>query len=99
MRLTKQQIGIIKELATEVFGENAVVTLFGSRTDSKGKGGDIDIMVTTEEPVERPALMAARLSARISRELEGQQVDVVIDAPSLKRLPIHDIAETTGIRL
>lgn len=99
MRLTQRQIGIIKELATEVFGEHAVVTLFGSRTDSKGRGGDIDIMVTTEQPVERPALMAARLSARISRELEGQQVDVVVDAPSLKRLPVHEVAERTGIRL
>lgn len=99
MRLTQHQISIIKELTAEVFGEEAGVTLFGSRADGEQKGGDVDIMVTTEEPVERPAFMAARLSARISRELEGRQVDVVVNAPSLKRLPIHEIAERTGIRL
>ena len=31
-------------------------------------------------------------STRISRALDGRQVDVVLLAPNLRRLPIHDIA-------
>lgn len=99
MRLSKRQQQTIKTLTSELFGDDARVTLFGSRVDDDRKGGDIDIMVTTNTPIERPALLAAKLSARISRQLDGQQVDVILNAPSLKRLPIHAIAEETGVRL
>lgn len=99
MRLTQEQVQIIKAQAETIFGKAARVTLFGSRADQQGKGGDIDIMITTDQPVDRPALLAARLSARISLAMEGQQVDVVLNAPSLKRLSVHDMAEQTGVQL
>jgi hypothetical protein len=40
--------------------------------------------------------MTARLAARVSRAMFGRKVDVVLSAPNLKRLPIHDIAFEEG---
>jgi hypothetical protein len=50
-------------------------------------------------PVEQPALLAATLSARVSRFMRGRKVDVVIHAPNLMRQPIHDIVLREGIVL
>jgi hypothetical protein len=49
--------------------------------------------------VDRPAALAARLSARISRAMDGRSVDVVLLAPNLRRLPIHDLALREGVTL
>lgn len=34
--------------------------------------------------------------ARVSRAMHGRKVDVVISAPNLQSLPIHDIARREG---
>ena len=46
MRLTEQQINIIQQVVASVAGDNARVTLFGSRVDDTKKGGDIDLLIT-----------------------------------------------------
>lgn len=99
MRLTQNQQRQIKATATSQFGESVEVILFGSRVDDTRRGGDIDIMIKTSEPVERPAVMAAKLATRLSRLLNNRNVDVIIQSDSLEHLPIHDVAERTGIRL
>ena len=40
--------------------------------------------------------MAAQMAARVSRAMQGRKVDVLLSAPNLKRLPIHDIAFNEG---
>jgi uncharacterized protein len=99
MRLTQQQINTIKKATEEIFGPDAHVWLFGSRVDDARRGGDIDLMVETGEKIDKPALLAARLAARISRKMHGRRIDVVIDSPDVHKLPIHRIARTEGIRL
>ena len=42
------------------------------------------------DAVDNPALIAAQLSARVSRAMHGLRVDVLLSAPNLMRLPIHD---------
>ena len=96
MRLTVQQADTIKRLACEIAGRNACVRLFGSRLDDTARGGDVDLLLELPEPVDNPALLAARLSARISRTLDGRGVDILLSAPNLARLPIHDIAFRQG---
>lgn len=96
MRITKQEIQAIRELARQVAGEQSRVRVFGSRLDDTAHGGDVDLMLELPEPVENPALMAARMAAQVSRAMRGRKVDVLLCAPNLMRLPIHDIAFEEG---
>lgn len=96
MRLTDHQAKAITQLAHEVAGERAQVRVFGSRLDDDARGGDLDLMLELFEPVANPALLAARFSARVTRLFQGRKVDVLIAAPNLKRLPIHDQAFKEG---
>ena len=53
-------------------------------------------MLELADPVDNPALMAAQMSAQVSRTMHGRKVDVLISAPNLMRLPIHDAAFKEG---
>ena len=96
MRLTDQQAQAIRQVACELAGPKARVRLFGSRLDDAARGGDVDLLLELPAAVDQPALLAARVSARISRLMHGRRVDVVLSAPNLKHLPIHDVARQTG---
>ena len=99
MRLTEQQIKIIRHVVENLAGNNARVTLFGSRVDDTKKGGDIDLLISLPKTVQHPAELSAKISAQLIRKFEGRKVDVILSAPNLKGLPIHVIAEKTGIVL
>ena len=96
MRLTDKQIQTIRQLVRQVAGSQSRVRVFGSRLDDTAHGGDLDLMLELTEPVDNPALMAAQLSAQVSRAMHGRKVDVLLSAPNLMRLPIHDIAFKEG---
>jgi predicted nucleotidyltransferase len=97
MRLTDDQIQVIRQLASQVAGANLCsVRVFGSRLDDAARGGDIDLMLELLKPVDNPALMAAQLSAQVSRVMHGRKVDVLLSAPNLMRLPIHDMVFNEG---
>lgn len=66
--------------------------IFGSRLDEAKRGGDVDLLLELPDSVDNPALIAASVSARVSRAMYGRKVAVLISAPNLMRLPIHDIA-------
>lgn len=99
MRLTQDQQTAIRAAGVEMFGEQVGVWLFGSRVDDSLRGGDIDILLDLPERVDNPVLLAARFSVKVSRLMAGRKVDVVLFAPNLARLPIHDIAFREGIKL
>lgn len=92
MRLTDYQIQAIRQLARQVGGDRSRVRVFGSRLDDTANGGDLDLMLELPEPVDNPALMAAL----VSRVMFGRKVDVLLSAPNLMRLPIHDSAFKEG---
>jgi len=99
MRLTEQQKHIIRQLVTSIVGSEVQIMLFGSRLDDDKKGGDIDLLLTFQKELEHPAQLSAKLSAQLMRQLQGRSVDILLLAPNLKRLPIHDIAQKNGIVL
>ena len=99
VRLTDTQAATIRRLTAELAGPSASVRLFGSRLDDDARGGDVDLLLEVPTPVDEPALLAARLAARVSRALGDRRVDVLISAPNLARLPIHDLATKMGRRL
>ena len=96
MRLTAIQRDTIRNAILNEAGDNVRILVFGSRLDDTARGGDVDLMVEFTQPVERPALMSARLATRALRALGGRKVDVVISAPNLLRTGIHEIAYAEG---
>lgn len=96
MRLSGAQVQAIRQLARELVGERCSVRVFGSRLDDDARGGDIDLLLELMDTVANPALIAAQLSARVSRAMHGRKVDVLLSAPNLMRLPIHDVAFKEG---
>lgn len=96
MRLTDHQTQAIRQLAHQLAGSGSRVRVFGSRLDDVARDGDLDLMLELPEPVDNPALLAAQMSAQVSRIMHGRKVDVVISAPNLMRLPIHDVAFKEG---
>jgi predicted nucleotidyltransferase len=99
MRLSNEQVEIIKQVVGVLAGQYARVTLFGSRVDDNKKGGDVDLLISLDDVVEHPAELSAKISARLIRQFQGRKVDVLLSAPNLKRFPIHSIAEEKGILL
>lgn len=45
MRLTPEQIAIIRDTTHRVAGANAFVSLYGSRLDDSRRGGDVDLLI------------------------------------------------------
>jgi predicted nucleotidyltransferase len=99
MRITPEQIALTRQTVQSLVGAECRVWLFGSRVDDSLRGGDIDLLVDCDNRVSDPALLAARLSARLSCAMDGRKVDVVIRAPNLMALPIHTIAVEEGVQL
>lgn len=99
MRLTDEQIQAIRQLTRQIAGKDHRIRLFGSRLDDASHGGDIDLFLELQQPAENPALLAAKLAASVSRLMQGRKVDVLISAPNLCHLPIHDIALRDGVLL
>ena len=95
LRLSEEEIKIIKETAKEVFGENTKVYIFGSRADLNKKGGDIDIYIETQDKtsVKKELKFLAKL------ELNGieRKVDLIVKDPYKKEKPIFKEAKTKGV--
>jgi hypothetical protein len=99
MRIAPVEAQAIKETVHAVFGEQAIVRLFGSRADDTLKGGDIDLYI------ELPAkdytyAKKLRFWCELINRLGDQKIDIVINKIGVSpHLPIHDIARSKGIRL
>lgn len=101
MRLTDQQRVIIRATVAETFGAGAEVWLFGSRADDSKRGGDIDLLIETDQvDVDAIARAEIALLTKLQMKLGEQKIDVLLDYPSRKiRPPIFSIAKQTGILL
>ena len=53
MRLQKKEIQTILQVAKSIYGERVKVYLFGSRLDNTKRGGDIDLLIRTDEAKKR----------------------------------------------
>lgn len=77
MRLTDHEVAAIKAAAREAFGETAVVRLFGSRVDDSLRGGDIDLHVEVDPPVDEWAAKG-KFEDRLFARIEPRKVDVIV---------------------
>lgn len=99
MRLTTEQITAIKQKTAFIFGDEAQVYLFGSRTDDDAKGGDIDLFIDLAKAIENPVLKTIRLNGLLQQEIGMQKIDIIFHAPPYDWQPIHTEAKQRGILL
>ena len=99
VRLSDATQKVIRQTVAEIFGPEAKVLLFGSRTDPRARGGDIDLLVVSDKPVAEPERKALKLVARLQIRLGDQPIDVLVLDPQTLRQPIHEEALRTGIAL
>ncbi len=96
MRLSRAEIAAIKESAREVFGDDVVVRLFGSRVDDARVGGDIDLMVETHSgglPKELEFNLA------LIKRIGERKIDILVRDLSQPLAPIEKIAIRDGVIL
>ncbi len=99
MRLSPEQITLIRQAAQETFGPDARVWLFGSRVDDRKRGGDIDLYVETPQPTTEALGHETRLWSLLQRRLGEQRIDIVTRAGDSSPQAIHQVARSTGVRL
>ncbi len=100
MRLTQQQQDIIKDKVKETFGTQAQILLFGSRINDHNRGGDIDLLIELEQPIEETLQKNLSLNAALQIAMGGlQKIDIITHVKDTIEAPIHKAARETGIRL
>jgi len=97
MRLSKEQTNIIKKAVKENFGENAVVYLFGSRTDDKKRGGDIDLYIETDK---KKDLLEKKIKmlVQLHKNLGEQKIDIILNNFKGGKY-IYEVARREGVLL
>jgi predicted nucleotidyltransferase len=68
MRLSQAQRETLRRQVTAFLGNGAELFLYGSRLDDGRRGGDVDLLVRTTEPVD--ALDQAKLQMKLEEALE-----------------------------
>ncbi|MHB1360248.1 MAG: nucleotidyltransferase domain-containing protein [Rhodocyclaceae bacterium] len=99
MRLSPRTRDIIRATTREVFGAEARVRLFGSRTDDTQRGGDIDLLVELPCPQADSRKKSLTLAARLQMQLGDQPIDILVLDPQTTMQSIHRVAAATGIPL
>ncbi|MGM0377483.1 MAG: nucleotidyltransferase domain-containing protein [Bacteroidota bacterium] len=79
MRLSKLQIDIINNLARKYFGQETTVYLFGSRTDDRKKGGDIDLLIKNNDETTLILETKIHFLAELKTKIGDRKIDVVFD--------------------
>lgn len=97
MRLTGRQREEILNTAAEVFGDDATVTLFGPRANDMDRGGDIDLMITTDTDAATARRRKVRFLVRLKQRIGDRRIDVVLRTPDFREREIHRVASSEGV--
>ena len=98
MRLTAEQAEVIRIAVHEVYGEDSLLWLFGSRVDDERRGGDIDLLVRPDTSGGYALMDKIRLLGKLERGLGERKIDIVIETADDQRT-IVKIAHERGIPL
>jgi len=96
MRLTTEQIKVIKQTVAEIFGDDADVRLFGSRLNDQIRGGDIDLLISLPHVCPDRLVKELRLTARLQLRLGDQPFDILVVDPDVALNPVHTHAIETA---
>lgn len=95
MRLSAEQADTIPQAVRAHLGADLRLWLFGSRVDDRRRGGDIDLLVDADHPIDPMAALQCRAALADALDL---RVDRAVSQPGREQ-PIHRIARATGVRL
>ncbi len=97
VRLSDDEIKIIKEVSKEVFGKDVEVFVFGSRAFMDKRGGDIDILVKSPRKIS----VSEKLEFLAKLELKGigRKVDLIVISPGTRLKEIHLEAIREGVQI
>jgi len=95
MRLSAQEVLAVREVVRSLDPE-AEIFLVGSRADDAARGGDIDLLVISDELGFRDLL---RLRREILDRIGWQQLDLVLRRRDQSNEPLAIAARETGVRL
>jgi len=73
MRLSEQQLQAIKESVSKELTQ-AEIFLYGSRVDDDKRGGDIDLLVYSEAPVN--LMLKTKIKSKIKQKIGDQKLDI-----------------------
>ena len=99
MRLTPYEIDAIRTTTRRLVGKDAIIWLFGSRADDSLRGGDIDLLIETDDLLPNRALTLSRLYGALIFSLGERKLDILLKDGRTTSSPIYDVAKRTGVRL
>jgi hypothetical protein len=100
MRLTQTEINIITEEGKRIFGSDAHIFLFGSRTIDSKRGGDIDLLICLSKSMNASIVVRKKVDFLVALDLKlgEQKIDILVGSETDNRLIIQT-ALKTGIAL
>jgi len=97
MRLNQLEQDSIINLAKTYFGKTVKVILFGSRVYDNIKGGDIDILIDTQDKKQLTVKNKLLFLVALKNDIGEQRIDVILNTSLSKN--IIKTAFKTGVRL
>lgn len=95
MRLSTAELQSVRSILGAL-DPNGRIYLYGSRTDDKRRGGDIDVYLQASRPID----LKTQLGTQYRLELACDTlVDLLVKNPEQAMQPIHQIAVEQGILL
>ena len=96
MRLSDQQIQSITNTIRQLVDAQASVYLFGSRLNQQAKGGDVDLLIESDEAV--CFLQKAKIKMTLENQL-GLPVDLICKSRAAAPTAFQAIALSKAVRL
>ena len=80
MRIKKNEIEAIKNVANVVFGPGTIVQLFGSRVNDSLKGGDIDLLIHSNHQLSSTEQYRFKIKflVQLKKAIGDQKIDVLL---------------------
>lgn len=89
MRLDSQEIQTVRSAVEKIVGAHSEIRVFGSRLDDSKRGGDLDLLIENDAPVD--ALTRADLKWNLEEHL-NLPVDIIFLEKGKKRNAFQELA-------
>lgn len=96
MRLTAEEITLLRSTVKRILGDQVEIRVFGSRLDSEKRGGDLDLVIQT------PFRVSFDQKAELSHQLPillGMPIDIVFISEGEKLSAFQKLALTKSVSI